>query len=573
MRIECDNCGAKYSIADEKVAGKMIRLRCKKCGHNIRVDGTHLHLGDAGVDTGEGAADGAVWFVAIDGNQEGPLTAEQVQAMVQYGQVDADTFAWQEGMGDWARLADIPEFAAVFNGVIPPGGAEDDGDDYADESTRVVASPAEEQSAAAPAFSEAAYSAPLSRSFAPAPEPAPPAPLIENVAPRADAAGGAPSPAASSDSFVDQRRDNSVLFSLSDLTASRKPTARQEAVPRTEGSGLIDIRMLAGSAPAGTSGSGGAGPGEAPLGGLGPAPSTRAMVPIVPVPVRRSNTGLYVVLGVGGVIVVGLLVAIVVLLNQSPPPAPVPEPVAAAAPAPTPPAEPAAPEPAAEPTSEAVVVAVVPVEEEGSTAPPTAEGGEAPGVEGEQGTPQEVAARQAGEPVRARPQDAPREALPGQREAIAREEAAASPARAREPAPVEVPARTANRGERPASAASVIGNISGSQPATTPPARTPTPAARPAEGGGGASDVPSGLTRAEVQGTIRRYQSRVTGCNSGGASGTWRVRFRITPAGATEGVAVDNGDSVGNCLVGVVQSMTFPRNGGETPSITYPFTF
>src|SRR5690606_22445969 len=29
MKIVCDSCGAKYSIADEKVAGKVFKIRCK----------------------------------------------------------------------------------------------------------------------------------------------------------------------------------------------------------------------------------------------------------------------------------------------------------------------------------------------------------------------------------------------------------------------------------------------------------------------------------------------------------------------------------------------------------------
>ncbi|MBW2212228.1 MAG: zinc-ribbon domain-containing protein, partial [Deltaproteobacteria bacterium] len=29
MKIVCDSCGAKYSIADEKVAGKIFKIRCK----------------------------------------------------------------------------------------------------------------------------------------------------------------------------------------------------------------------------------------------------------------------------------------------------------------------------------------------------------------------------------------------------------------------------------------------------------------------------------------------------------------------------------------------------------------
>ncbi|MBN4059114.1 zinc-ribbon domain-containing protein, partial [Endomicrobium sp. AH-315-J14] len=37
MRFNCDKCGAKYQIADEKVAGKTVRMKCRKCSHTIQV--------------------------------------------------------------------------------------------------------------------------------------------------------------------------------------------------------------------------------------------------------------------------------------------------------------------------------------------------------------------------------------------------------------------------------------------------------------------------------------------------------------------------------------------------------
>jgi len=37
MRFSCDQCGAQYAIADEKVGDKGVRVRCKKCGNIITV--------------------------------------------------------------------------------------------------------------------------------------------------------------------------------------------------------------------------------------------------------------------------------------------------------------------------------------------------------------------------------------------------------------------------------------------------------------------------------------------------------------------------------------------------------
>ncbi len=37
MKFICDQCKAKYQIADDKIAGKTVRMKCRKCGHQIEV--------------------------------------------------------------------------------------------------------------------------------------------------------------------------------------------------------------------------------------------------------------------------------------------------------------------------------------------------------------------------------------------------------------------------------------------------------------------------------------------------------------------------------------------------------
>lgn len=37
MKFFCEQCKAKYQIADEKVAGKTVRMKCRKCGHLIEL--------------------------------------------------------------------------------------------------------------------------------------------------------------------------------------------------------------------------------------------------------------------------------------------------------------------------------------------------------------------------------------------------------------------------------------------------------------------------------------------------------------------------------------------------------
>ncbi len=39
MKISCDSCQAKFTVGDDKVAGNILRIRCKKCGSTLVVNG------------------------------------------------------------------------------------------------------------------------------------------------------------------------------------------------------------------------------------------------------------------------------------------------------------------------------------------------------------------------------------------------------------------------------------------------------------------------------------------------------------------------------------------------------
>ena len=47
MKITCQSCQAKYTIADEKVVGKTVKIKCKKCGAAIVVNANEPASADA----------------------------------------------------------------------------------------------------------------------------------------------------------------------------------------------------------------------------------------------------------------------------------------------------------------------------------------------------------------------------------------------------------------------------------------------------------------------------------------------------------------------------------------------
>ena len=53
MKFSCEQCGTRYSIADQKVEGKRLRIRCKVCNYIMDVRGTPRHLIEAKVSRSE----------------------------------------------------------------------------------------------------------------------------------------------------------------------------------------------------------------------------------------------------------------------------------------------------------------------------------------------------------------------------------------------------------------------------------------------------------------------------------------------------------------------------------------
>ena len=66
------------------------------------------------------AAVGAEWHVAAGGGQSGPHTVQQVQAMIQRGQLVADALVWKAGMAGWVALTECTDFAGILATVPPP---------------------------------------------------------------------------------------------------------------------------------------------------------------------------------------------------------------------------------------------------------------------------------------------------------------------------------------------------------------------------------------------------------------------------------------------------------------------
>lgn len=60
------------------------------------------------------------YMVSSDGQQSGPFNFQQLQQMVQGGQLTKETYVWKQGMAEWVYAGKVQELATLFGTVPPP---------------------------------------------------------------------------------------------------------------------------------------------------------------------------------------------------------------------------------------------------------------------------------------------------------------------------------------------------------------------------------------------------------------------------------------------------------------------
>ena len=355
MKITCQSCQSKYNVADEKVRGKIVKIRCRKCGATIVVHGTEGATTNGSAPAPAPAAPAPAaegeWHVNLGETDQRAMSLAELVEAYNSSIVTQDTFIWTDGMDDWKPLAEVD---VVVNAL--------------------------HENAAATAAAEPAYAAPIDAPAEPEPE-APAAkpldvrggypsafddgtPMAAAAAPEAkraavrreggrgrDLFGGggglgaeevqtsAPAMAQALGAATDgqgqltgQRNENSVLFSLAVLTKNADERAPSQPPPSrsNEDSGLIDLKALAARAesnrPPALAADGGAfsapigisAPLGAPLGALS-SPFGGAEPP------AKSKLPLYIGGGAGMVLllVVGVFIGAKIAASAAPAPVPV----------------------------------------------------------------------------------------------------------------------------------------------------------------------------------------------------------------------------------------------------------
>jgi predicted Zn finger-like uncharacterized protein len=352
MKITCQTCQSKYTVSDEKVQGKTVKIKCRKCGATILVNSSGVTTNGAG-DSSEpvGAGGGASFLVNVSDSDQRSMSLSEIVTAYQTSIINADTYVWADGMTDWMPLGQVPDIVNELNAA-----------------SSAAPAPAPVEPVAAPRAAVKKESARRGQD------------LFGGGGGREEvataAAGGGGLSAGLVRNAPGKADENSVLFSLSALTArvgTGGASGQQTANTAKEDSGLIDLKALAEGAGPSASPSVGLMADAAGLFPLGlPAVPTTAPI-AVPDAQPKNRAPVFIALG-GAVAVAAIVGAFLFMKGGPPPPAPAAAvSVAPPAPEPTPEVKVAEPAPVASASASAVAAAKTPPRYTG-TRPPTKAG-------------------------------------------------------------------------------------------------------------------------------------------------------------------------------------------------------
>lgn len=122
MKFYCDVCNTKYSIADEKVSGKVLKVRCKNCSNIITVREAQTPVEASGSSVRDvpkppqkasspPQLPASNWYYSINGQSSGPFELEKLQKRFRSGELGDECYVWHEKLVEWKPVASAPGFA------------------------------------------------------------------------------------------------------------------------------------------------------------------------------------------------------------------------------------------------------------------------------------------------------------------------------------------------------------------------------------------------------------------------------------------------------------------------------
>jgi predicted Zn finger-like uncharacterized protein len=130
MKVVCESCQAKYQVPDERVVGKKLKIRCKRCGESVLIRGDLLGASDENATViGPQMVGGVEWFASVEGDVSGPFSVADLGGFLGENPAGWGAYVWREGVSEWVPAHECAEIVAALGGgrtVVAPQGRDED---------------------------------------------------------------------------------------------------------------------------------------------------------------------------------------------------------------------------------------------------------------------------------------------------------------------------------------------------------------------------------------------------------------------------------------------------------------
>lgn len=130
MKFYCEACNTKYSIPDEKIQGKVLKVRCKSCGNiiTVREQLSPVSATDSEPTTAqpnplspppppspEPKVPATNWYYSINGQSSGPFDLKTLRARFESGTIGDESYVWHESIVEWKPVSTVPAFQEALS--------------------------------------------------------------------------------------------------------------------------------------------------------------------------------------------------------------------------------------------------------------------------------------------------------------------------------------------------------------------------------------------------------------------------------------------------------------------------
>jgi len=108
-------------VPDDKIRGRILKVRCKNCKHIFYIKDPALSEPVTENTQAPPPPEAEEqWFYALKSQSMGPVSIQTMKRLIETAQIISSTLVWKEGMDNWKPLVEVAELVAIMKATASP---------------------------------------------------------------------------------------------------------------------------------------------------------------------------------------------------------------------------------------------------------------------------------------------------------------------------------------------------------------------------------------------------------------------------------------------------------------------